>query len=225
MARPGGRGGKLPAWGILADLARAGAGLGHRTLRRGATGSVPERERDTEWDLFGPRWRPGESAVVPLGVGHASRMAAPRAAVCGGNDPAFLSTSFAAGARYGDSGGRAVCRVRGVARAWTVVAGAGSFGGLGARPPARGAAVAGHGGGTGGTLIKAGQFASTCPDLLPAPFVEILASLQDRVPPRSATVIEGALASELGRPVSEVFSEFDASPGAAASIAQVHRAR
>ena len=186
---------------------------------------MPERERDTEWDLFGPRWRPGESAVVPLGVGHASRMGAPRAAVCGGDDPAFLSTSFAAGARYGDSGGRAVCRVRGVARAWTVVAGAGSFGGLGARPPARGAAVAGHGGGTGGTLIKAGQFASTCPDLLPAPFVETLASLQDRVPPRSATIIEGALAGELGRPVSEVFSECEATPVAAASIAQVHRAR
>src|SRR5215207_7246528 len=127
MARPGDRGGKLPAPGILADLASGGVRVGHQTLRRGSTGCAPERERDTEWDLFGPRWRPGESAVVPLGVGHASRMGAPRAAVCGGDDPAFLSTSFAAGARYGDSGGRAVCRVRGVARAWAVVAGAGSF--------------------------------------------------------------------------------------------------
>ena len=77
----------------------------------------------------------------------------------------------------------------------------------------------------GGTLIKAGQFASTRPDLLPAAYVEHLSSLQDRVPPQPLAVIEEALVRDLGRPLSEVFSEFEREPIAAASIAQVHRAR
>jgi predicted unusual protein kinase regulating ubiquinone biosynthesis (AarF/ABC1/UbiB family) len=77
----------------------------------------------------------------------------------------------------------------------------------------------------GGTLIKAAQFASSRPDLLPAPYVERLSELQDRVPSRPWTVIEGAVTRELGRPLSEAFEEFERESVAAASIAQVHRAR
>ena len=76
----------------------------------------------------------------------------------------------------------------------------------------------------GGTLIKAGQFASSRPDLLPAAYTEELSSLQDRVPPQPPGVIEAVVARELGRPVDEVFSGFDPEAVAAASIAQVHRA-
>lgn len=77
----------------------------------------------------------------------------------------------------------------------------------------------------GGTLIKAAQFASSRPDLLPAPYIESLSELQDRVPPQPWSVMEGAMEREIGRPIREAFEEFEREPVASASIAQVHRAR
>jgi predicted unusual protein kinase regulating ubiquinone biosynthesis (AarF/ABC1/UbiB family) len=77
----------------------------------------------------------------------------------------------------------------------------------------------------GGVLIKACQFASTRPDLLPAVYIRTLAPLQDRMPPRPWPEIEQVITRELGRPPDEAFAEIEREPVAAASIAQVHHAR
>jgi ubiquinone biosynthesis protein len=77
----------------------------------------------------------------------------------------------------------------------------------------------------GGALIKACQFASTRPDLLPAVSIRTLAPLQDRMPPRSWAEVERAITRELGRRPEDVFAHIEREAVAAASIAQVHRAR
>ncbi len=77
----------------------------------------------------------------------------------------------------------------------------------------------------GGTLIKACQFASTRPDILPGPYVRAFSKLQDRVPPHPWSEIARTIKQELGRSPQEVFEWIEQEPVASASIAQVHRAR
>jgi predicted unusual protein kinase regulating ubiquinone biosynthesis (AarF/ABC1/UbiB family) len=77
----------------------------------------------------------------------------------------------------------------------------------------------------GGVLIKLGQFLSTRFDLLPVEVIRELAGLQDEVPPHPFAAIVQQIEEDFGRPLSEVFSQVEAEPVGAASLAQVHRAR
>lgn len=77
----------------------------------------------------------------------------------------------------------------------------------------------------GPTFVKFGQFLSVRPDLIPAAYCAEFRKLQDTVPPFPFAQVEYELRQELKQELSAVFSEFDVVPLAAASIAQVHRAR
>jgi ubiquinone biosynthesis protein len=74
----------------------------------------------------------------------------------------------------------------------------------------------------GPIFVKFGQVLSTRRDLLPADVAEELAKLQDRVPPFASDVAIREIERGLGRPLDDVFTDFEREPVASASIAQVH---
>ncbi|RZL91545.1 MAG: ubiquinone biosynthesis regulatory protein kinase UbiB [Variovorax sp.] len=76
--------------------------------------------------------------------------------------------------------------------------------------------------GLGPIFIKFGQVLSTRRDLLPPDIADELARLQDRVPPFPSSVAIATIERAFRRPVGDVFVQFDETPVASASIAQVH---
>ncbi|MBA1230922.1 ubiquinone biosynthesis regulatory protein kinase UbiB [Pseudomonas viridiflava] len=77
----------------------------------------------------------------------------------------------------------------------------------------------------GPIFIKFGQLLSTRRDLLPEDIADELMLLQDRVPPFDQNLAIKLIEEQLGARICDVFSRFDETPLASASVAQVHAAR
>ncbi len=74
----------------------------------------------------------------------------------------------------------------------------------------------------GPIFVKFGQVLSTRRDLLPEDISDELAKLQDRVPPFASDIAVATIEKAFGRKVDDIFIEFQRTPVASASIAQVH---
>ncbi|MCA1744021.1 MAG: AarF/ABC1/UbiB kinase family protein, partial [Desulfovibrionales bacterium] len=77
----------------------------------------------------------------------------------------------------------------------------------------------------GPTFIKCGQILSQRADLLPLELLHELRKLQDDVPSESFSEIKKVVEDSFKVPLNTIYSEFEETPIAAASLAQVHRAR
>jgi ubiquinone biosynthesis protein len=77
----------------------------------------------------------------------------------------------------------------------------------------------------GPTFIKIGQVLSTRPDVLPRELIEELENLRENVSPIDFEAIQPVIEREIGGPLDKVFSDFNRTPTATGSIAQIYRAR
>ena len=76
-----------------------------------------------------------------------------------------------------------------------------------------------------GLFIKIGQLLSILSNFLPDAFQKPLEELQDKIPPRPYQEVEQRIQNEFGKSPDELFSHFEKTPLAAASIGQVHKAK
>ena len=76
----------------------------------------------------------------------------------------------------------------------------------------------------GPTYIKLGQIISSGEGLFPEELVTEFKRCRDQVPAQPFSDVRAIVESDLGRPLEDVFSSFERTPLAAASIAQVHAA-
>jgi predicted unusual protein kinase regulating ubiquinone biosynthesis (AarF/ABC1/UbiB family) len=76
----------------------------------------------------------------------------------------------------------------------------------------------------GPAFVKVGQSLATRPDLLPLVYIQVLATLHDRLPPFSNEMAFACFEEELGWKPETLFDEFEPEPFAAASLGQVYRA-
>jgi predicted unusual protein kinase regulating ubiquinone biosynthesis (AarF/ABC1/UbiB family) len=76
----------------------------------------------------------------------------------------------------------------------------------------------------GPTYVKFGQLLSTRPDIVPPEYINALEALQDNLDSFSFADVERIVEEELGVRISKAFEHFEATPMAAASLGQVHRA-
>ena len=77
----------------------------------------------------------------------------------------------------------------------------------------------------GPTYVKFGQVMSNRPDILPNELIDELSKLQESVKPFDGAIAKDIVERELGNSINQLYSEFDTTPFASASIAQVHRAK
>ena len=77
----------------------------------------------------------------------------------------------------------------------------------------------------GPIYIKFGQTLSTRPDLIGTEVADSLKYLQDKLPPFSSKIVRARIEKRFGQKISDLFETFEDTPVAAASIAQVHKAR